>query len=129
MTHYRQFIKFALVGVIGFVVDAATLYLMLQIGIGYFKGRAISFISAVFTTWLVNRQFTFVNRPDISPVAEITRYFIAMSLGGAVNYSVYSIVIIECRNMAFLPLIAVATGSIAGLFFNFLSAKMWVFKI
>jgi putative flippase GtrA len=128
MTRYQQFVRFSLVGVAGFAVDAGVLYLALYIGFGYFAGRAISFILAVLTTWLINRQFTFVNRPDISITTEISRYFIAMSLGGLVNYLAYSIIIMACRDLPFFPLIGVAVGSIAGLFFNFLSAKMWVFK-
>jgi len=128
MIKNHQFILFALVGIAGFVVDAGILYVVLKIGLGYFAGRAVSFTCAVLTTWLINRKTTFAHRPDQPLAEEATRYLIAMSLGGVVNYGVYSLVIIEFHNSAYIAFCAVAAGSIAGLFFNFLSAKTWVYK-
>jgi putative flippase GtrA len=128
MSQVRQFFRFALVGVVGFVVDAAVLYLGLQIGLGYFGGRAVSFFCAVLTTWLINRQFTFAEKANLGLATEVLRYFLAMLVGGAVNYATYSAVVIEFSHLPMLPLIAVAAGSVAGLFFNFFAARLWVFN-
>jgi putative flippase GtrA len=129
MKHFLQFIRFALVGAGGFLVDAGVLYLALYLGFGYFTGRAISFICALCATWLFNRYFTFTDRSEIPVATEAAKYFIAMSLGGAANYIAYSLVILEFNHTELLPLIAVAVGSIAGMFFNFFSAKLWVFRL
>src|SRR6185437_12886929 len=60
----RQFLRFALAGVVGFVVDAAVLYALLALGLGYYLGRVFSFLAAAFTTWQINRRHTFAARAD-----------------------------------------------------------------
>lgn len=46
----RQVIRFVIAGVVGFVVDAGILCLALAVGLGYFAGRAVSFLCAVWAT-------------------------------------------------------------------------------
>ena len=46
----RQLVRFVFAGGIGFVADTAVLYLMLWLGLGYFAGRAVSFLCAVWVT-------------------------------------------------------------------------------
>jgi putative flippase GtrA len=124
----RQLPRFALAGTAGFVVDAAVLYAALAAGLGYFSGRAVSFFVAVVTTWLINRAWTFEARRTRATVAEFARYFAAMALGGAVNYATYTVVVSLLPRAAWLPLAAVAAGSIAGLGVNFATAWLWVFR-
>lgn len=128
MDGYRQFIRFAIVGALGFVADVGILYLTLHLGFGYFSGRAISFLCAVWVTWSVNRRFTFSSRTSTSALKEGLRYIAAMSLGGLINYGAYTIVVMHIHGIPFLPLFAVAIGSIAGLIINYLTAKLWVFN-
>jgi putative flippase GtrA len=128
MESYRQFIRFLIVGALGFVVDVGVLYLALHVGFGYFSGRAISFLCAVLVTWQINRQFTFTKRSKIPVLNEALRYLAAMALGGFVNYAAYTATVLMARDIPLLPLLAVAIGSIAGLLVNFFSAKRWVFK-
>jgi putative flippase GtrA len=128
MTGYQQFIRFAIVGAIGFVVDVGVLYLNLHLGMGYFIGRAISFLCAVWVTWKINRQFTFISNGGNSDLKEMLRYLTAMLFGGLINYLAYMIVVMRAHNLPFLPFFAVAIGSIAGMMVNYFSAKLWVFK-
>lgn len=123
----RQFIRFAFAGTVGFIVDAGILYAMLEIGAGYFIGRAISFIAAVWVTWQINRKLTFTSSQDRSLWSEWWSYFCAMTAGGIVNYGVYGICVSTIHNSAVLPVVSVALGSIAGMFVNFATAKFWVF--
>lgn len=129
MDSYRQFIRFAFVGALGFVVDVGILYLTLHIGFGYFTGRAISFLCAVWVTWKVNRQFTFSIQPQMSVHNEALRYLAAMSFGGLINYVAYTIVVMQVRDIPLLPLVGVGIGSIAGMVINYFTAKLWVFKL
>jgi putative flippase GtrA len=101
---------------------------MLALGAGYFAGRAVSFVAAVWSTWQINRRFTFVQRSDKSAWVEWWHYLFAMLGGGAVNYAAYSAAVLLLPKSALLPLIAVAIGSLAGMTVNFVSAKLWVFK-
>ena len=120
--------RFAIAGVVGFVVDAGVLYLALWMGLGYFAGRAVSFLCAVVTTWLINRTYTFHDRRERSILAEFGHYLVAMALGGVVNYAVYSAVVVSAPKTALTPLLAVAAGVAAGMSINFVSARFWVFR-
>jgi putative flippase GtrA len=128
MTGFQQFIRFAIVGAIGFVVDVGILYFGLHLGTGYFIGRAISFLCAVWVTWKINRQFTFISSEKISDFKEMLRYLAAMLFGGLINYLAYTIVVMRVHNLPFLPFFAVAIGSVAGMTVNYFAAKSWVFK-
>lgn len=123
-----QILRFALTGVVGFIVDAGILWLALRLGFGYFAGRAVSFLTAVWATWQLNRRFTFASRPAGSAWHEWWRYLAAMSGGGCVNYATYSAVVLRLPPSAFLPFFGVAAGSLAGLAVNFASARWWVFR-
>lgn len=123
--------RFALAGVAGLLVDVAVLYLALAAGLGYYGGRVLSFLAAVFATWRINRRYTFAAGAHAAPQsawAEWWRYLFAMLGGGLVNYAAYSVVVALVPAHALLPLAAVAAGSLAGLGVNFLSAKYFVFK-
>jgi putative flippase GtrA len=125
---YRQIMRFVVAGVVGFIVDAAVLYFGLALGLGYFGGRAVSFLCAVWATWQINRRYTFVAERQETAWSEWWRYLAAMSLGGVVNYTAYSATVVTFRDIRFLPIIAVAVGSLAGLAVNFATAKLWVFR-
>lgn len=124
----REMIRFAIAGVVGFAVDAGILYLMLALGAGYFVGRCVSFLAAVWVTWRINRHFTFSPRFGQSQWQEWWQYLLAMLAGGAVNYAAYSIAILLLPSTSLLPIYAVAVGSIAGMAINFFSAKLWIFR-
>lgn len=124
----RELRRFAVAGVIGFVVDAGVLYGTLAIGLGYYAGRIISFLSAASITWLINRNFTFVASSELSLWREWAKYIAAMSGGGSINFAIYSVTIFSLPDIHFLPLIAVALGTLTGMAINFSAAKWWVFK-
>ena len=124
----RQFLRFALAGAVGFVVDVGVLYIALSLGLGYYLGRVVSFLVAAFTTWQINRRYTFPIRDGEHWTAEWLRYLLAMLGGGAANYARYAALIYALPKALFLPALAVAAGAIPGLMVNFLAARFWVFK-
>lgn len=123
-----QFLRFGVVGVIGFLVDAAVLYAMLWLSMGYLSGRVVSFFFAATATWLINRRITFTPGAHRSLLREWTSYILAMSAGGLVNFGAYQIVMSSFHYSAILPLCAVGVGSLAGMLVNFTVAKLWVFR-
>lgn len=119
----KELLRFAIAGTVGFVVDAGVLYLVKD-SLGYYLGRALSFLLAVFCTWLLNRQFTFHQKASgVSPVLEFIRYFWLMLGGGAINYLTYAALIHWFSYMQKYPVWAVAAGSVASMTINFLSLK------
>ena len=132
MTETRREIgRFALAGVAGLAVDVLVLYLALGSGLGYYAGRAVSFLAAVWVTWQINRRYTFVPADAATTGSlwiEWWRYLFAMLGGGAVNYAAYSAVVLFAPHARLLPLWSVCVGSLAGMTVNFISAKYLVFK-
>jgi len=128
MKFHRQFAAFAIAGATGFLVDSAVLYGAMALGAGQYLGRLLSFLCAVFVTWRINRRITFQPGANESAWHEWWRYLTAMSAGGVVNLISYTAAVSKLPSVAWAPLLAVALGTGAGLVFNFLSAKFWVFR-
>lgn len=124
----KEVMWFAVAGAIGFVVDTTALYAAMFLGAGSIVGRLFSFMLAVWTTWLINRRFTFRKGQSESAWNEWWRYLLAMSAGGLVNFSIYSAIVLSFPASPLLPLFAVAAGAAVGMFVNYVSAKFWVFQ-
>lgn len=126
---YGAFFRFCIAGGIGFVVDIAVLYVLAPL-LGWYVARAGSFLAAASVTWWLNRRFTFALLPRHSkqPVwLEYLQYLASMLVGGTVNYLVYASVIYGVHSV-FAPVLGVALGSVAGLIFNYLAARHFVFR-
>lgn len=125
---FRQFFKFGIVGGIGFFVDAGVLYLCMALGMGPYGGRVVSFFAAASTTWLCNRLFTFRHHKSDDTLHVQWAKFLLVSMGGFVfNYGSYAALIATSALTAAYPIIGVAVGSIAGMFFNFFVSRRLVF--
>jgi putative flippase GtrA len=125
---WGQLWRFGLSGVAGLAVDVAVLYLALFAGFGYFLGRALSFLAAVWMTFTINRHFAFRGAASESLWRQWGHYLMAMLGGGAVNYGAYTLAIVYLPQQPLLGLYAVAIGSLCGALVNFISAKMLVFR-
>ncbi|MHB1187338.1 GtrA family protein [Thiobacillus sp.] len=124
-----QFARFAMVGVLGFMVDATVLYLCLHgLGFDFYSGRLVSYLFAATTTWYLNRKLTFIGCDSTAPGHQWARFVATNGIGGLVNYGSYSLVVALLPAHLFVPLIGVAVGSIAGLGFNFAASRLFVFK-
>jgi putative flippase GtrA len=122
-----QFLKFGVVGTIGFVVDTAVLYAGLALGLGLYLGRAVSYVVAATTNWAINRAWTFRGEGD-GPALRQWAAFLAVNLVGfAFNYGTYAALVGFVPLVAEHPVIGVAAGSIAGLASNFLLSRRFVF--
>jgi putative flippase GtrA len=125
-----QFGKFGMVGIVGFIVDVAVLYLLLATtGLGRYGARALSFLSAATTTWTLNRNFTFRGQHDGTLWRQWAKFVAANSFGGLLNYGTYAALIAYDPLVAAHPVLGVAAGSVVGMFFNFAAAKKLVFRM
>lgn len=124
----REFLSFAVVGVIGLVVDVAVLYLLAPL-LGWYVARVASFLAAATTTWAFNRRYTFAASavPGRSVWREYLGYLATMTAGAVLNYGAYVLTLhwVEGRWAA---AVGVALGSLAGMSTNFLSARYLVFR-
>jgi putative flippase GtrA len=125
----RQLLAFSAVGVIGFLVDAATLHVVLtQLGAGLYGGRVISYLVAASSTWALNRRYTFHAQRSSNWMGEWGRFLAANAMGGLVNYAIYAALVTFHPGVAAQPVIGVAAGSVAGLLFNFTASRYVVFR-
>ena len=123
-----EFLRFGVVGTIGFVVDTAVLYAGLALGLGLYGGRAVSYLVAATTTWALNRLWTFRGRGD-GPVHQQWALFLLVNLiGFAMNYGTYAALIAFVPVVAAHPVLGVAAGAIAGMFGNFVLSRQLVFR-
>lgn len=125
-SHQQQFIRFAVAGALGFLVDVAVLYGAMALGAGWVAGRLLSFLAAATFTWRFNRRYTFAATD--SPWREWLMYLASMAGGMVVNFLAYSVVLALLPAAWWVPGLAVACGSVAGMGVNFISAKFFVFK-
>jgi putative flippase GtrA len=124
-----QFVRFAIVGAAGFLMDAGALYAALFFGAGLYSGRVVSYLMAATFTWALNRQFTFHGSKSSNKLAEWGRFLLANALGGGLNYLVYAALVSNWNTAATHPIVAVAAGSFAGLACNFILSRTLVFKV
>jgi len=136
-----HFMRFCCVGLLGFLVDFATLKAVLAIAAlagadtaplaAKVGGRLVSFSVAVVATWLVNRSWTFAGRgggAGSSLLAEFGGYLTVQSVGFAANLGVYTAVLAGIPALGPRLLPAMVAGTAAGLLINYLGAKHFVFR-
>jgi putative flippase GtrA len=125
-----QFLRFALVGVGGFIVDTAALYAVMKaFGLGLYAGRVFSYLVAATFTWAANRYFTFKQTDPSPALYQWAKFLAANGIGALMNYGIYAVMVTFVAFAATYPVVGVAAGALAGLAFNFNASKRWVFKI
>lgn len=125
----QEFLRFGVVGTIGFLVDTGVLYGAIWLGAGLYLGRAISYVTAATTTWALNRAWTFRGRGSGAPIHRQWALFVVVNLGGfTLNYGTYAAMVATMPFVAANPIIGVAAGSIVGMFANFALSRRLVFR-
>jgi len=121
-----RFLRFCVVGGIGFCVDAGALTLLVN-GFGWnpYLARLVSFSAAVTVTWLLNRRWVFARTANAT--SEYAGYFAVQCVGAAINLGTYVAVIQLRPELAALPVIPLAIGAGLALVFNFLATKIFVY--
>lgn len=120
----QQLARFTLVGGAGFVVDAGVLLLLTHVvSLDVYIARLLSWLVATTFAWWLNRTLTFKDR-GAALLRQWLKYVAATSGGGLINIGV-STAFIAAR-MA--PVAAIACGSLAGLLWNFLASRRFVFS-
>lgn len=122
-----QFLRFGVVGTVGFVVDSTVLYAGLALGLGLYGGRAVSYLAGATTTWALNRAWTFRGQGEGPALRQWAIFVIVNLVGFAFNYGTYAALVATVPFVAQHPVIGVAAGSLAGMTGNFLLSRRFVF--
>lgn len=119
--------RFLGVGAIGFVVDALVFFTSLNgLGLPAVTGRIIASAIAIIVTWLLNRRYTFGDRPARHQLVAFLRYGAASLSGAAANLTVLAVVSSYDEALGHVP--SYLAGTAAGLIVNFLLYDRVVFS-
>ncbi len=125
-----QFLRFCIVGAVGFVTDGGVLYALVKAGFDPFLARFASFPAAVTVTWFFNRVWTFAAHGNGgSAHRQYLGYFIVQLVGALVNYIFYAATLSFMEPTAGNALKALAVGSAVGLIVNYGGARLLVFRM
>ncbi len=123
----RDFIRFGIVGTLGFCWDTATVY-ALKGAAGLYIAGLCGFLVAGTANWAVNRLWTFRHLDHAAAHHQLMRYMAVNSIGFIFNRGTFFILIsvsLRCREQ---PVLAIIAGSAAGLCFNYFLSKRFVFR-
>jgi putative flippase GtrA len=127
-----QFLRFAIVGGLGFFVNEVVLFGALYfLKLNAYTGGIFAFLVTVTFTWGGNRLLTFREAAahrvrDI--LEEWFRFVAANTLGFCANYAVYAALVTFAPQPLNSPYLALAFGTLVGLVFNFTLSKRFVFR-
>jgi len=124
----RSLTFFAMIGIVGFLVDASLLKLFIVlIEDDPILGRTLYFPVAVTVTWLLNRRYTFVPK-YMSLFREWISYVVVNSVGLTINLLVFMAVVFAFDAAKSYPIATLGIASLVAMFFNFFGSKYFVFK-
>jgi putative flippase GtrA len=124
-----HFMRFCVVGGLGFVVDFGVLKTVVHLGMSPIGGRIVSVLFATTATFLTNRAWTFRHHAgQRSLLKELATYFAVQSAGFAANFAVYTSMIAGIAALHGRLLPPMVAGTAAGLVINYLGAKHIVFR-
>lgn len=128
--HEIRFLRFALVGTGGFVVNWIALYLALHfVGLDKYSAWFAAFFVGVTFTWWGNRTLTFRDRAVSQGLArEWLAFFVGNSLGALANFAAYFLLVTFAAPPFDNPLVAIVAGTLVGLVFNFTVSSRFVFR-
>ncbi len=125
----RQFVFYCAVGAMGFLVDAAVLWLILHFTeMGPLVARLLSYLGAATTTWMLHRHLTFPAARRHRKVRQWFAFVIVNGAGALLNYGIYALLVLYVGFFGDHPVAAVAVGSAIAFVVNFWANKTWVFR-
>lgn len=123
---YRQFIKYAIIGVLSLAIDFV-IYFLLTRTIALFQShfviaKAISFFASSIFNFNFNKKWTFGKRSPHN-INEIAKYYSVFLAALGLNALLMSGFL-----KIFMDLIAWLFAAIITAFFNFILSRSWVFN-
>jgi putative flippase GtrA len=119
----RQFSRFLAVGVVTTALHYGVLIALVEIwGMHPVLATTAGFVTAVLLSYILNRRYTFYQRPPFGP--GLLKYYAAVSIGLALNAG--TMAVLTGWGVYYLLAQVVATG--VALVWNFFAARVVVFR-
>lgn len=119
--------RFAIVGGIGFVIDASVLWALLAVfPSALLLARVPSFLVAATVTWWLHRTYTFSAAPaNHNIVAQWFAFVCTNGIGNLVNLVVYGVLV---KAAAWSAISALAMASLIAAVLNYVASRFFVFR-
>jgi putative flippase GtrA len=122
-----QFIRFAAVGLLGLIIDTATVY-GLRHALGLYGAGLAAYVTAASANWVLNRIWTFRGQGMGAAHRQWAMFMLTNLVGFVLNRGTYVLLVTFVAAAAEQPVIATAAGSLAGMFVNFSLSRRLVFR-
>jgi len=140
ITTIKQFVKFALIGVLNtgvdlFILNIATLISGITSGTGYAVQKGFSFLTAVCFSYFLNKYWAFQDKSHFHEGIKVAEFLLVSVIGMIINISVATIVVTYIKPLINISLfndniwvnIGALSGTSIGLMWNFIGYKLFVF--
>ena len=128
---HHKMVRFAVVGVGGFVVDCAVFALLHYIvGLPLMTARISSFIAAATTTWFGNRVLTFGFKGQgrwSDKLIQWQKFMFSASISAVPNLLCFKLMVELLPVFTGAVFIAMAVGILVGMVTNYLFSQYWGF--
>ncbi len=120
--------RFALIGIMGFAVDASSFILIMQgmsaqTALEINTAGILAFLIAMLVTWLGNRYYTFSHAEKSSAINQLTKHCLVASGAFVLNFICFQLVLLTTGFLALAFLVGIGVGFIC----NFAMSKKRVF--
>lgn len=122
-----QFLRFGMVGAVGFLFDTATVYALRGL-LGLYGAGIVAYLVAASANWVMNRHWTFRGHGSGPAHHQWARYLLTNIAGFVLNRGTYAALVTVFAICAAQPVLAVAAGAIAGMGVNFTLSRQVVFR-
>ncbi|WP_289544323.1 GtrA family protein [Enorma phocaeensis] len=120
----QQFIKFAAVGILSFLVDWIMLVVMVELfHIDFLVSTTVSFLTSVALNYALSMRFVFEHRDDMSRKREFTIFAILSCIGLGLN-DLYMFVGVTMLNVGYQAMKVIATFCVT--WYNFFTRKKFL---
>lgn len=137
----QRFLKFAIVGAIGFGVDFAVFNLVRNVfGLGAVSANVVSFAVAVTSNFLLNRYWTFPDSRSKPLAQQLGQYALVNLVGLGIRTAIFAVIhqpyvtLFDHIPLPFLPEhflgenLALATVVVIVMFWNFFVNRYWTYN-
>ena len=122
-----RFLKFGVVGTLGFVWDTVTVYATAP-WVGLYGAGVVAYLVASTLNWLLNRLWTFRDHGGGQAYRQWALFILSGAGGFVLNRGTFFTLVATMPLCREYPVLAVAAGSLAGMFVNFTMASRVVFR-
>ena len=123
---YKQFLKFAIVGIANTLINLAVLYILTEFfGIYYMLSAVIAFLFAVTNSFLLNKTWTFEEKIKYKTKSKYAKFIFVSIIALVVNL-ILLYALVEYLGVWYMA--AQVIGILSNLLVNFFGNKLWTFK-